>query len=110
MIDQKTGCVKFAVLTREDNETVRRIVERAVTLFDKFGVKLDRLSLRMDLCAVHASRPLDFEALLAATGPDFTHDIGGIMKHMDRATGSLGDCFVPRCSRRRDESAETEAR
>lgn len=100
MIDQTTGCVKFAVLTREDRETVRRIVERASTMFDTFGVKLDRLSLSMDLCAVHAERPLDFEALLAADGPNFTHDIGGIMKHMDRETGTLRDCFVPRFARR----------
>lgn len=99
MIDQKTGGVRFAQFTREDSETVRRIVERAAGRFERFGVKLDRLSLHMDLSAVHAERPLNLDAMLAGSDLDFSHDICGIMKHMDRKTGSLRDCFVPRFAR-----------
>jgi len=54
----------------------------------------------MDLSACHANGcPLDFEKLLAAPDFDFIHDVLGIRRHLDRATGNLMDCFVPRCAK-----------
>lgn len=88
----------FAEFTKEENELVERIVVRADTMFRKFGMKLDRLSLRMDLSATHARVPLDFARLLEFPDFDFSHDIGGIAKHMNRETGRLKSFFLPRCS------------
>ena len=56
----------------------------------------DRLSLSMDLAACHNSSPLDLPALLAASDGNFIHDVFGIMRHLDRKTGTLQDCFLPR--------------
>lgn len=60
-----------------------------------------RMTAVMDLTACHANGcPLDFAGLLAAEPLDFTHDICGIARHMNRETGKLGGCFLPRCAAR----------
>lgn len=54
----------------------------------------------MDLEATHSNgRPLDFEKLLGFGLVSFSHDIGGIRRHIDRTTGELGGCFTPRCAK-----------
>ena len=64
---------------------------------------LDQMAVEMDLTACHASgNPMDFQRLLDAhrTAPqDFWHDLNGIILNINRKTGKLGDCFVPRYSR-----------
>lgn len=78
--------------TREEDSTISKIVERA-------GVK-DRLSLTMDLSACHSNGcPIDFEKLLAFDDFNFYHDIGGIMNNLNRTTGKLEHCFLPRCAK-----------
>lgn len=82
--------------TREDSRLICSIVARA-------GVS-DRLSLAMDIEAVHnCGYPLDLRALLDAGAEDFTHDITGIRRYLDRDTGKLRDCFVPRFARQKRE-------
>jgi hypothetical protein len=43
--------------------------------------------------------PLDFEKLFGFPDFDFAHDIYGIMNRVDRTTGKLTDCFLPRCAK-----------
>jgi hypothetical protein len=63
------------------------------------------MALTMDITAVHANgNPLRLADLLAADDFNFTHDVYSIVRHIDRKSGQLGDCFVPRFSRREDES------
>lgn len=69
------------------------------------GKKLNRkrMARSMDLAAadgVNGNNPINWEQL--ETADDFTlvHDIGGIIQHIDRQTGQMLDCFVPRCTRR----------
>ena len=59
----------------------------------------DRQSRLMDLEAVHQGLDMDWQGLLDAKDGDFMHDVGGIHRHMDRSTGILGDCFLPRYAR-----------
>jgi Family of unknown function (DUF6874) len=80
-------------VTREEQKTILKIVARA-TKMDL--LMLDGMSLDMDLCATHCAVPLKLEALLAADDFNFAHDILGIQRHMDRKTGDLGGCFLPR--------------
>lgn len=42
------------------------------------------------------SCPLRLQELLDAEANDFAHDILGIRRHLDRETGKLQDCFLPR--------------
>lgn len=78
--------------TKEEVITISRIVERA-------DIE-NRLSLTMDLSACHANGcPLDLEKLLAFDDFNFYHDIWGIRRHLNRTTGKLENCFLPRCAK-----------
>lgn len=80
----------------QEARLIDEIVERAKKL--DFGG--DLLSLSMDICACHLNGcPLDLEKLLKADDFNFAHDIVGIFKHMDRKTGQLKDCFLPRSAK-----------
>jgi hypothetical protein len=92
----RTKQVSFAV-SDTDASLIDEIVTRALTLARKQGVKLDRVSLSMDITACHANGcRLRLNELLCANPFDFSHDVFGIHKHMDRETGQLTDCFSPR--------------
>lgn len=61
----------------------------------------DRETALMDLDAcISNGCPLKLKKLLEAPDFDFSHDICGIARHMDRDTGKLRDFFNPRCARR----------
>ncbi len=87
-------------ITREDHLLVVMIVDRFEKLIDESGGGqrlTTRRELLMDLTACHVNGcALDLAGLLAASPMDFAHDVIGIWRHIDRSTGTLGDCFVPR--------------
>lgn len=91
--------VSFRV-SQQDKEYIYRIARRAEDT-GLIPCELDPfLSLMMDLSAVKAQGcSIDFETLLNFEIPDFAHDICGIIRHMDRTTGLLTDCFLPRAAR-----------
>jgi hypothetical protein len=102
-VKDSNGLVKMG---RLDMAQVQKVLDRAgagLVAMAGPGVlpKGWRLELHMDLAAVHASIGLDMERLLAAPDVDFFHDICGIMRHIDRSTGDLRDCFLPRCAARK---------
>ena len=83
-------------ISRDDARIVRQIVDRAMQL----GVGVDGLTLEMDIAATHANGcPLNLYKFLHSKRFDFGHDIAGIQRHIDRNTGQLRDCFLPRCAR-----------
>ena len=53
----------------------------------------------MDLLAVRNRYGLDLAALLASDDLNFAHDITGIAIYLNRRTGELTDCFMPRFAR-----------
>ena len=56
------------------------------------------LSVMMDIEACHNGNPLMLAELLNADVWDFAHDVFGIQENIDRTTGKLMNCFVPRYS------------
>jgi len=55
------------------------------------------MDLRMDLTACHLNGcPLQLDDLLGAEDSDFAHDVFGIVCNLNRKTGRLENCFVPR--------------
>jgi hypothetical protein len=79
--------------TLQEALMIGKIVKRALT----FMPGLDPLTMNIDVAATHANGcPLDLPALLSAPDLDFLHDICGIREHIDRETGRLTDCFIPR--------------
>jgi hypothetical protein len=91
--------IKFAKFTKAERIAVELIIDRARRVYARAGVQFDQQTLYMDLSAAHADIPLDLAKLSAFDDFNFSHHIGGIARHMDRETGKLGDCFVPRCAK-----------
>jgi hypothetical protein len=84
-----------------DLKKITLIMLRAASLmnFERYG--MDRLAITMDLTACHLNGcKLDLDGLLAAKEFDLIHDVSGIMHHIDRKTGMLLDCFLPRYAKR----------
>ena len=82
-------------MTVEDHEDLSAVVDRAEAL----ATGLDRKATFMDLEAANMTCPLDFKKLLAFDDFSFMHDISGIHKHLNRDTGKLVNCFLPRCAK-----------
>ena len=73
------------------------IADRVIALAKTMGVKLEKMKLVMDLDACHNNgTPLKLQELLDTDNANFMHDIVGIQNHIDRTTGKLTDCFLPR--------------
>ena len=80
--------------TKEDAKIIEKIVNRAGNEFDA-----PFLQTHMDITATHLNgNPLRLADLLAADKFNFAHDVIGIANHLDRKTGKLRNCFVPRFS------------
>lgn len=84
--------VQFADFNAQERETVMAIVDRAVEM----GIYDDALDCDMDISAVHYTCPLRLADLLAADRFNFSHDMCGIQRHLNRETGKLGGFFLPR--------------
>jgi len=80
----------------QDYEDANKIVKRAkneIYILDN----IDAMSLQMDIVATHISGcKLKLKELFEAAAGDFLHDVCGIMRHLNRKTGELQDCFLPR--------------
>lgn len=85
-------------VSADDAELIDRIVVRGSRLDNNRTVRgLTRLHCVMDITAVHANgTPLRLADFLAADDFNFAHDWFGIRRNLDRATGALINCFLPR--------------
>lgn len=101
----ETPPTPFMRATREELHLMLQIVQRFETVLQDTLPPSDlppRVALMMDLEACHCNGcPLDLQGLLHAPREfDFVHDVGGILRHLDRATGQLGGLFRPRYAAR----------
>ena len=83
-------------------KTARKDMAKIGTIADyalRLGLKRDKLSLVMDLQTAHHACPLNLDGLLAASDSDFIHDVNGIIANLNRETGELENCFLPRCAK-----------
>lgn len=95
----ETREVSFAA-SKEARELARKIARRARNLYLEARVDRDTSDIEMDLIATHANGcPLDFKRLFAADDFNLMHDVSGIARHIDRETGELTNCFLPRFAR-----------
>lgn len=79
---------------------IAQIADRAVMLYAKHNVRVERIDTLMDVMAVHQKvQPLRLADLLAADEFNFIHDITGINRHLDRDAYKLNG-FSPRFSAR----------
>ena len=81
-------------------EQILQIAERAEKIARERKLPIPgRCTLLMDIEACHCNgMPLHLSRLLEAPQFDFTHDVWGIIRHINRETGQIENCFVPRCA------------
>lgn len=83
--------------SRADKALVRGIARRARELLLAHRIDRDVTDIQMDLLATHANGcPMDFVRLSEADDFNLMHDVGGINRHLNRETGELMNCFLPR--------------
>jgi len=84
--------------SHDQKETQIAIAKRANKVASKAGFSYTRTDALMDISATHAICPLRLSDLLEANDFNFKHDVFGIRRHLNRETGELEDCFLPRYS------------
>lgn len=96
----KTGQILSWQLSEWDAPFVAKIAKRAHELSKG---RYSLLDAQMDVTACHLNGcPLLLAELAeAADNFDFIHDVFGIRRHLDRETGELTDCFLPRYAQTR---------
>ena len=82
---------------REELETINKIVKRALGIEVTRNLIDDPISLFMDIDSI--SSGLDLSKFLSFDNFNFCHDVFGIIENMNKETGKLENCFLPRCSR-----------
>lgn len=83
--------------TKEESKLITKIATRAVSIATKYGVEYAMREAYMDITACHANgMPLRLTTLLKTDDFTFAHDVFGIRQHINRTTGEIADCFVPR--------------
>lgn len=83
--------------TKEEAQLISKIADRADAMFKDAGADQSKMDTVMDLSACIANGcPLKLAELLAADDFNFAHDVGGIRRHINRTTGKLENCFLPR--------------
>jgi hypothetical protein len=85
-------------MTKADAVLLAAVVAR-VNLKDRMTPSAQR-DFMMDVQATHANGcPLDFTKWLSFDDFSFWHDVRGIQRHIDRQSGELRNCFLPRCAK-----------
>ena len=87
--------------TKQEFEQIRAIAKRAVAMVAGTEIYYSMQDALMDIEACHCNGcPLKLHELAGAKPSDFGHDVFGIRQHLNRETGQLEDCFLPRYAAR----------
>lgn len=88
--------ISFSV-SREEMELILKIAQRAKVMAADYRIEYLPMESMMDLSACIAQGvPLKLRELLNADDENFAHDVFGIRRHINRETGRLENCFLPR--------------
>jgi hypothetical protein len=83
-------------VSAEEQQLIQKIAIRAYDLPWNLG-QPNILQIMMDITGCRCNGcPLRLAAMLEADDFNFAHDVAGIMRHINRKTGELMDCFSPR--------------
>lgn len=86
--------------TKEEIHVISRIADRAVKIAKDIGASYKKMDVIMDIETIHCNgNTLKLHDLLTADDINFMHDVFGIRRHIDRKTGQLKNCFLPRYSK-----------
>jgi uncharacterized protein YxjI len=104
MAEKTNETISFKT-SREDARLIGEIAQRAVKLAESARIEYHELDAHMDITACHVNGcRLRLRKLLTADDANFGHDVFGIRRHINRTTGRLEDCFLPRFAARDAET------
>lgn len=84
-------------LTLDEHKTIVNIAQRAHAMAKEQGLDYSVLEANMDISACHANGcRLKLSELASTDNFNFAHDVFGIRRHINRQSGELEDCFLPR--------------
>lgn len=84
-------------MTTNEMILISKIANRALVLAEKYEVPYaDKLSAVLDIEYAHKQVPMRLQELLEADDFNFSHDVLGIRRHMNRRTYKLEGSFLPR--------------
>jgi hypothetical protein len=88
-------------LTKNEFHVIDRLAVRASYMAKEAGAEYTVVDAQMDItcCHLNACR-LRLDELASADPFNFSHDVFGIRGHLNRKTGKLEDCFLPRFAQR----------
>jgi hypothetical protein len=92
-LNERIGMIDFATATDRQVKGAHAIVRRAQKEGILHGSALDA---EMDIIAADMTCPLDLDRFYNGDYIDFAHDFLGIRHSLNRETGNLENCFVPR--------------
>lgn len=91
--------IEWKDLQQDDVTLIASIAALAIEASERLDSS-DKLTIIMDLTACHLGGCRLKLREMAAASPerafDLLHDVYGINRHIDRETGELRDCFLPR--------------
>lgn len=86
--------------SKQDMKLITRIAQRAVVMAEDRDIFYPFQDCDMDITACHMNgNALDLKKLIDFDDFNFSHDVFGIRRYIDRETGELKDCFSPRCAK-----------
>ncbi len=97
---------------KQEFEVIAKICDRAEKMrivAASVDPRNKRLNLMMDIDNAHKDVGINLVGLLEADDLNFAHDVIGIQAHMNRSTGKLEDCFVPRYAKQDVEGLISKA-
>jgi len=87
--------VNYDNIDQSEMRVISRITNRAI----EFNPKLDRMTINMDLTAVHCNcGGLRLDDMFKTDKFNLMHDVYGIAENLNRQTIELENCFSPRFS------------
>lgn len=87
------------VMNDTERHYFKKIADRMRAICDANDIVYECSDCIMDVAACHLNgNSLKLKELLTAPDFDFIHDVMGIRQHINRKTGQLENCFVPRFS------------
>ena len=90
--------------TREETKIAVKIAKRAAKMSIDCDIIYSQMDALMDIEACHGNGcPLKLQELLEADDFNFAHDAFGIRANINRKTGQLENCFLPRYAKLKEE-------
>jgi len=86
-------------VTADEATIIEALAQRASKAAQQAGFRYTTIDASMDITACHANGTrLDLCKFLDFDDFNFAHDAFGIRRHINRKTGVVEDCFLPRCA------------